>query len=415
MSISLTWPCANLPTMIKQSLSYDIIISGAGPTGLCLAKALSGHGLRIAVIDPQTETAIANPGFDGREIALTQRSVDILLKLDLWRRFSPNDLSPLRHARVINGQSPHSMLISQQLSRNDELGWLISNHFIRRAAYEAVVDACDVTLLFNDTVSDASSTALSAQVQLSSGNILHSQLLVAADSRFSSTRRAFGIAADMHDFGRSMLVCCMHITQAHHNTAWEWFDYGQTLAMLPMNPDPLSGQLRASIVVTLTSQATQDLLAMSESDFNDNITNRFAGRLGHMSVASTRHAYPLVSVYPQRIVSQRFACVGDAAVGMHPVTAHGFNFGLLSVDALAHAIIEAKCNEQDIASSALLARYQSKQQRATRPLFLATHAITQLYTRDSPPARLLRNLLLQFGERATPIKRLLAASLTGKH
>lgn len=31
----------------------------------------------------------------------------------------------------------------------------------------------------------------------------------------------------------------------------------------------------------------------------------------------------------------RFALAGDAAVGMHPVTAHGFNLGLASVERLA--------------------------------------------------------------------------------
>ena len=31
-------------------MNFDILISGAGPAGLCLARALSGHGLRTAVV-----------------------------------------------------------------------------------------------------------------------------------------------------------------------------------------------------------------------------------------------------------------------------------------------------------------------------------------------------------------------------
>ncbi|MCK7491782.1 MAG: hypothetical protein MZW92_09045 [Comamonadaceae bacterium] len=38
-----------------------------------------------------------------------------------------------------------------------------------------------------------------------------------------------------------------------------------------------------------------------------------------------------------------------------------------------------------------LERYEQTQRRATRPLYLATQLITQIYTRDTPPARALRN------------------------
>jgi 2-polyprenyl-6-methoxyphenol hydroxylase-like FAD-dependent oxidoreductase len=55
---------------------------------------------------------------------------------------------------------------------------------------------------------------------------IEAQLLVAADSRFSEKRRAMGISASMHDFGKTMLVCVMAHTIAHQHVAWEWFDYG---------------------------------------------------------------------------------------------------------------------------------------------------------------------------------------------
>ena len=50
-----------------------------------------------------------------------------------------------------------------------------------------------------------------------------------------------GIAAHMHDFGKNMLVCAMTFEKPHHFAAWEWFGYGQTLALLPMNPHPVTG------------------------------------------------------------------------------------------------------------------------------------------------------------------------------
>ena len=398
-------------------MDFDLIISGGGPAGLCLARALSGCGLRLAVVEQQPRAALENPAFDGREIALTQHAAQLMRDLGLWERIAPHALSPLRDARVLNGPSPFAMVIGHALGRHSELGWLVSNHLIRRAAFEAVQGAIekngDITLLAGDAVATVRGDATAAHVTLASGSILQAKLLVAADSRFSTTRRAMGIAADLHDFGRSMLVCCMTHDAPHHHAAWEWFDYGQTLALLPMNDDPATGAHRSSVVLTLPSHAIDPLVTLAPAGFNTEMARRFDHRLGTMTLASTRHAYPLVAVYPRKLVAQRFACVGDAAVGMHPVTAHGFNFGLLGIESLAGIVRAAHAGGHDIAEASGLAHYEKGQRRATLPLYLATQLITQLYTRDTPPARALRTLALQVGERFTPFKRLIAASLTG--
>ncbi len=398
-------------------MDFDLIISGGGPAGLCLARALSGNGLRLAVVEQQPLAALENPSFDGREIALTQHSAQLMRTLGLWERIAPQALSPLRDARVLNGPSPFAMVIGHDLGQHSELGWLVSNHLIRSAAFETVQqsqrDNGDITLMTGEAVAGVRTDRDAAHVTLASGATLQAQLLVAADSRFSTTRRAMGIAADLHDFGRSMLVCCMTHDVSHDHAAWEWFGYGQTLALLPMNDDPATGEHRSSVVLTLPSHEIDALVTLAPPAFNLEMVRRFEQRLGAMTLASTRHAYPLVAVYPRRLVGQRFACVGDAAVGMHPVTAHGFNFGLLSIDNLSSIVRAAHASGADIAAPAGLARFERTQRRATLPLYLATQLIIQLYTRDTPPARALRTLALHVGERFTPFKRLIAASLSG--
>jgi 2-polyprenyl-6-methoxyphenol hydroxylase-like FAD-dependent oxidoreductase len=130
-----------------------------------------------------------------------------------------------------------------------------------------------------------------------------------------------------------------------------------------------------------------------------------------MSLASERYAYPLVAVYPSRFVSRRYAVIGDAAVGMHPVTAHGFNLGLVGQDTLAGLVRAAHTRGADIASDEVLQRYDRAHRRATLPLFLATNAIVRLYTDDSPPARLVRGALLGAASRVAPIGSLLTRIL----
>ena len=289
---------------------------------------------------------------------------------------------------------------------------------IRKAAYQALAQSQalhgDVTLRAGLSVAAVRTGADASQVELSNGETLRARLVVAADSRFSSTRRMMGIPAQMHDFGKNMLVCCMRHDEPHHFAAWEWFDYGQTLALLPMNPDPETQAHRSSVVITLPSDAINHLMQLPPAEFNVQVAQRFKQRLGGMTLESTRHNYPLVSVFPERLVALRFATVGDAAVGMHPVTAHGFNFGLLSVQALTQEIARAQGLGQEIGQMDALMRYERQQTRATLPLFWMTRFIVELYTRESPPAKLMRKVLLHVGDRLTPFKQSIAASLAGR-
>lgn len=389
-----------------NGMDHDVVIVGAGPAGLCFARALAGTGPRVHVLEKQSSDHVARPAFDGREIALTHTSVRALRELGVWERIPAEETSPLRDALVMDGSSTHALRIDHRDGRGERLGWLVPNHWIRRAAYEAVRDSGSATIEAGVRVTGIGLAGSAIRLDLDDGRALHARLVVAADSRYSETRRAMGIAASMHDFGKTMLVCRMAHERPHDQVALEWFDYGQTLALLPLNGDC------SSVVLTLPHTRVQPLLALDEAAFAREIERRFRYRLGTMRLLSTRHAYPLVGVYPRAFVAERFAVVGDAAVGMHPVTAHGFNLGLGGAVRLARLVRAAQAAGSDIASSALLARYEHEHRSATRPLYLATEVIATLYGQDHLAARIVRRAALRLSQHVAPFRRALVGALT---
>lgn len=388
-------------------MSFDIVIIGAGPAGLCFARSLAGSGLRIALVERQDEAVLVAPVDDGREIAITHHSQQLMRELGLWARLRAEEIGTLRDAMVLDGDDRDGLMFRHDEAGKPQLGWLLSNHAIRRAAYAEVMTLPEVERITGARVGSIRTGADGAEVGLDNGDTLRAQLVVAADSRFSETRRAMGIAAGMHDFGKTMLVLRMQHDVPHEQVAWEWFGVGQTLALLPLH-DPHT----SSVVLTLRPQAMQALLALDDAALEAAMAERFQQRLGAMRVAGPRCAYPLVGVYAKRFVAERFALIGDAAVGMHPVTAHGFNFGLLGQATLARELRAAVDAGRPIWSPALLQRYERQHRLATRPLYLATQMLAGLYTDDRRPARVLRKFALGAGARLGPFKRIVMSGLT---
>jgi len=381
--------------------AFDIVVAGAGPIGLAFAGSLAGTGLRIALVDPQPAAALADPGDDGREIALTDRSVGLLQALGAWDRIPAEAIAPLRRMRVLNGPSDYAM----RLGADGMLGRFAPNHWLRRSLHAVVREQEDAIILAGLSVTGVRVGRSAATATLSDGRILSSALVIAADTRRSRLRQQQGIGATLHDYRQRMLVCPVAHPLPHDETATAWFEYGQTLVTLPLNGS------RSSAVMTVAEPDAARLLSLTDEAFGQEVTRRYRNRLGAMSPVGARHAVPVVTAYAHRFVGRRFALLGDAAVGMHPTTAHGFNFGMLGQYALAREVRDAADRGRDVADPAGLARYEAAHRAETRLFFAGAEALMRLYAAgDSVPARLLRNTALRLGN-LPPLRNALAARM----
>lgn len=385
-------------------MDNSVLIVGAGPIGLCLAIALAQRGLDVDVIERQDAAALADPAFDGREVAITRASRHLLETLGVWSGIRTEDTAPLQRARVMD-DADRGFEVSGTSFGADHLGTLVANHAIRRAAWEVAHAHPAIRLHTGGAVARAQSDPLGAVAYLEDGRALRASLLVAADSRFSPLRRMQGIATALHDFGKTMILCRARHSRHNDGTAWEWFGRGQTRALLPLE-DHLS-----SLVLTVPSQEVAALLALSPEALAEELAARYEGRLGAVTLASPVKSYPLVASWAHRFVAPRFALAGDAAIGMHPVTAHGFNLGLTGVRHLSDAVTDGLRLYRDPGHAAALRRYQRRLRRDATILFMGTQMVAQLFTDDRAPARVLRRALLTAGRHLPPLTRALGAQV----
>jgi ubiquinone biosynthesis UbiH/UbiF/VisC/COQ6 family hydroxylase len=390
-------------------MKHDVIIIGAGPAGLSFAKLLSTTGLKLLVVEKQDEKILAKPDYDGREVALTHLSHKIMVGAGMWDKIPAKSISLIKDAKVLNGNLNDALFFDHRKSGKENLGFMISNHLIRKAAYDVVKPLKNVTLMTGVEVAGVSTDNHSGEITLKNGKKLTAKLIVAADSRFSATRRMMGIPTAMRDFGRVCIVCRMKLDRDHDDTAYECFFYDRTMAVLPLN-----GRY-CSVVLTIASERADEILKLSPTEFGRDMTKRMEGKFGTMSLDTELFPYPLVGTYADRFYANRYALMGDAAVGMHPVTAHGFNFGLRGAATLAREIQSANDLGLDIGGRDVLMRYHEEHRKATLPMYLGTNTLVALYTNTSPLAKLARKSLLMVGQHLPPAKRMIMNQLTEAH
>lgn len=385
--------------------NVDIAIIGAGPVGLSLARALSAQGMTSLLLEKQPLAAVADPAPDGRDVAMTHLSREILGELGIWQSIPQDMISPIARAQVFNGSFDQRMDMAAPESQ-DALGFIVPNHLIRKAVYSAVEGDSHIEILAQTTARDIRMEAERCVLSLSSGETVNAELLVIADSRFSHTRKQLGIPASVQDFGKVMTVCRMAHEHPHHGVAHECFLYdGWTMAVLPLPGN------HSSVVLTAKPEEARRIGQMAPEEFNAWVEEKFARRLGRMTLEGGRHAYPLVATYAGRFSGPRWVLMGDAAVGMHPVTAHGFNFGLRGVRTLCESIQLSRAAGEGVASARALLRYDRLHRKATRPLYLATNGIVRLYTAEAPAAKVARTVLLKGANMLAPVKGLLMKKL----
>ena len=387
-------------------MKHDIIVVGAGPAALSFARCMRSSPLQIKLLEQTPIESLSEAQFDGRDIALTHASKTLLQRIGTWQEFNPSRIYPIRKASVVDGESPQPLEFDCSGRKYEALGYIVSNHLIKKALYRQVAEQDNVDIEFDCKVNGIDRIDGGFRVKLDDDRSYTTPLLVAADSRFSSIRNQAGIAADMNDFARTAIVCRVRHQPRHEATAFECFHYGHTLAILPL------GAGQSSVVVTANSDYARQLLALDEDRFCRFVLDKFGKRLGEMTMDSPRFSYPLVGVHARRFVGENFALLGDAAVGMHPVTAHGFNLGLGSANLLARQIEHALDRGQPYYSEQALEKYQHKHMLESRVMYHGTNGVVKLFTDDNPPARLARKFALGLSRRCAPLRWAIEHKLT---
>ncbi len=402
----------------------QVIVVGGGMVGLTMGLALTEAGLSVVVIDREDPKVALDQGFDGRASAIARGSKQILDGIGLWPALAA-EAAPITDIRVTDGtRAPRgglgrasALFLHYDCEDVDgaPLGYIVENQNLRRALAEKAARQDHLILLAPAQAARVTRASGKVTVDTDGGQEISASLLVAADGRASPLRGDAGIALDHWDYPQNGIVCTVWHDLPHDNVAHEHFLPAGPFALLPLTdrtlPDgegagPGGARHRSSLVWTERRDLVQDMMALDDAAFAQELTRRFGDSLGGLRVAGKRWTYPLALQHAKRYGDQRLALIGDAAHLIHPIAGQGLNLGLRDVAALAESIVDAQRLGLDTGSPQVIARYERWRRFDNVSLIVATDALNRLFSNDLPPLRLARDLGLAMVNQAPPLKRL---------
>lgn len=413
--------------MKNNNNTFDIVISGGGLAGSLLALSLAdltkadGSLLSIAIIEAtlaNVENENTTALFDDRVLALSHGSADYLKKMGVWQHLS-GDACAIEKIDISDRGHYGKARIKAQEHGVLALGYVVEMALIGNAQLKVLAGKPNVNWLSPDSIAEINWQASEQktdengriEVKLGSGQSVQTSLLLACDGVNSPCRQLAGINVNHSDYQQVALIANVATQKPHNNKAFERFTEFGPLAMLPLTA--LNGANRCSLVWTMSPEQSENILALTDDEFKQQLEVAFGSWLGAITLAGKRAVYPLVLLQASQQTYHRMALIGNASHTIHPIAGQGFNLGLRDVQVMAALLKKCLQSNKDIGSFSLLNDYAQQRQLDQKQVIALTDSLVTLFANDLPPLIAGRNIGLKVMNYISPLKRKLVNKLMG--
>lgn len=308
-----------------------IAILGGGLSGLVASLACQNAGFQTTLISRSFEYT------DGRTTALFMPSINFLDSLNSWADVR-HLCNPLQTMRIIDGtqrliRARPAIFQSTDIGL-DTFGYNIPNSYLLdNLAQQA--KAKGVTFVKGEAAS-LTETDDKIRLQLTDGQDLEAQFMIAADGKQSRLRQLAGINHKMWAYQQKAIVLTFQHKFPHQNISTEFHTKSG-----PFTQVPLPGN-RSSLVWAVKDGEEEAVLDKNNDSLNHIIETKMQSILGKVQIDSTLQAFPLTSLLAQQFAKGRVLLVGEAAHAFPPIGAQGLNLGLRDIMDLVECLMHAR-------------------------------------------------------------------------
>ncbi len=396
---------------------FDIAISGASFAGLALARGLSlalGDGVRIAVIDRATAPQ-GSASSDSRAFAIWAGSKAVLEGLGVWPDIADGAEAmtaiEISDSALDDGLRPSRLTYDAQTADGRPAAYMVPAAILQNALYQSIATDRAITWIAPADATGFTADALKARITLSDGRTLDAALCVAAEGRRSNLRDAAGIKTMGWGYGQRGIVAIVQFELPHNGIAIQHFLPGGPFAVLPLKEN------RACITWSSSDDEAARILALDDAGFLVELDRRIGGRFGGITLSGARQSWPLDVKIARELIAPRFALIGDAAHGVHPVAGQGVNLAFRDVAALVEVVTDAARIGLDPGNGPALERYARWRRFDSTMSAAAYDGLNRGFSVDNAILRAIRGAGLGIVDQSPILKQMImteAAGLSGE-
>jgi len=384
----------------------NIVVVGGGLSGLTASLLLARHGIHVTCLDRFSIEEQSKA--DERTTAISFGSSKIFEKAGIWNGLKPLGC-PIDQIDILDGHSP-KFLNFKKIETDAPMGWIFENRDLRQIMHQAIKETPALNYCPDQNCLSFESNNNKVIVQTDKGRQYETALLIGADGRQSSVRKAFGLECFHKDYCQTALVCIITHEFPHKNKAVEHFFTDGPFAVLPMN-DTKDGDHRSAIVWSFHDTLTPAI--DNSALIRAGLETRLPEQYGRILKIENMALYPLTLNHAYHYTAQRMALIADAAHGIHPIAGQGLNLGLQDIRCLSALLIKAQKNNRDFGSADLLKTYEAKRRLLNTQMTIATDSLNTLFASRSPAFQILRKVGMAGIARLSPAKNFLVKTAMG--
>ncbi len=388
---------ANRSGLSISEQSHQPLIVGGGHSGLLLALALHRFGLNSTLIDADPIERVQQASFDGRALALMQGSKKVFDALGLWPALAPIT-TPILSVQVRDVGTGGAIAYDARQVGDDAFGYGIETRLLRQKLWELLRVRQGIRFLDNVRLDRLERKKNSITAHLDDGRTISTPLVIGADGRRSSVRKLAGIRTSHIPYHQTAITLAFRHKRPHDHRVREYMNEAGPLALLP-----IGDHICSATWIERPSDAER-LLAAAPADLLEALRERQGDDLEPEEILGRPCGFPLSAETADRYAAPRVTLVGDAAHGLHPIHAQGWNLGVRDVAALTEVLVDAKRTGRDPGSGDVLQRYARWREGDARLILGLTDGLNRLFSTDFMPARILRRTSLSLLDSIPPIK-----------
>ena len=376
----------------------DVLIVGAGPTGLALALALRRAGVDALVVDRQA--CLQNTS---RAAVLHAHTLDMLDTLGVTPKMMREGLRiasfglhdrdrALARLQFDTLPSPHNCLLMLPQDRTE------------RILYDALRDAGG-SVFWQTQCVDLHQSGKAVEVKLATGHgveTVRARYVVGADGMHSRVREAAGIGFTGHAYAESFVLADVEIDWALGSEEVRLFFAPQ--GMLVVAPLP-NGRYR--MVATLDQAPAEPGVEAMQALLDARGPAAQPGRVTAVHWGSRFRLHHRVADHYR---AGRLLLVGDAAHVHSPAGGQGMNTGIVDALLLARILAEVLAGRR---APDFLDQYETQRRPAALAVLALSARLTRAATLKSAPARMARNAVFSLIGRVPALRHRIEMNFSG--